>query len=102
VSLLDPFLTKYQTNDPFMAFLYGDLSSLLVKKIIKKEHIPTDNLKKLISVDLLIKSIFLPLEKVDIGFETKFFKKSAANGKDKTLFISDCQNFLKIFCLLNR
>ena len=58
-SLLEPFLTKYQTNNPLLPFLYTDLSLLFVRllqKFVKSSRIP-DNLNNILKGDLSDKKI---------------------------------------------
>lgn len=43
-----------------------------------------------------VKSIFLPVTKIDVRFATKkFLNKSKATEKEKYIFLKDCQHFLK-------
>ena len=71
-NLLNPFLTAYQTRDPFVPFLYDDLHSLtreimswFVKPVVL-EKANTDT--KLLKINLNDQQNILPFNKIHIGF----------------------------------
>lgn len=97
-SNLEVFLTKYQSRNPLVPFLYKDMDMLfrsLLERFVKKDFINTrtSNLLKLNFED---NNIYLGYSQIDLGFRTKkFLTECKVTEGEKTQFLKDCRCFLK-------
>ena len=86
VKTLTPFLTKYQTSEPLIAYRGVDLSNLLVslmRRFIKRHVIESFNgdISEIISVDVSNKAIHVVNTEVDMGYVTEKHLKELLNSK---------------------
>ena len=74
-SLLQPYLTKYQTDDPMLPFLGKDLEGLhrsLLLLVIKPDALDKcESPAALLQIDFSDKSIYLKLKDIHFGFSTE-------------------------------
>ena len=74
-SLLQPYLTKYQTDDPMLPFLGKDLERLhrsLLQLVIKPDVLDKcESPAALLQIDFSDKSISLKLKDIHFGFSTE-------------------------------
>ena len=86
-SLVEPFLVKYQTQEPMIPYMYYDLKRLfksLLKLIVKPDALEKcKNAKDLINLDLEDESILLTVKNVSVGFGVEELLKEMEN-KDIT------------------
>lgn len=110
-SLLEPFLTSYQTDRPVLPMMADDLSSTLrslLRRFVNEEVLKAcDTMEKLSKVDLNEKDIFLSYNKINIGINTEQALRKAATGvSEKQImdFRIQARNFLCEVCkkLLNK
>ncbi|KAG2459420.1 MYLK protein, partial [Polypterus senegalus] len=98
-----PFFETFQTDAPMMPFLAKDLQALLKSLIscfMKREVL--DNIKtpvQMLKIDVLDKTLHLPLKEVDLGFATKqALEKASEKLLEKPLpgqqFRRECVAFL--------
>ena len=69
-SILQPFLTKYQSDDPHVPFTYDDVLSLitsLVRLIFKVDKVDADAVKNFKEFDFTLNDNRLPLNSINIG-----------------------------------
>lgn len=94
---LETFLKKYQTDKPMVPFLYNDLE-YIIRTLTKRfvlVGVSQLEIKKLIKIDLNSKEILKKASDIDVGFNTKkFLSAKQIGGKEKILFLKECQTFL--------
>ena len=69
-SILQPFLTKYQSDDPLVSFMYDDVLSLitsLMRLIFKADKVDEAALKNFKEFDFTLNDNRLPLNSINIG-----------------------------------
>lgn len=96
-SVLEPFLNKYQTAEPMVPFLYGDVYEVMYVLMTKcvKSKVLEKNSGRLTKINLKDEENLLPVKLIDIGFATKKeLGKSKAKDIDKLAFLNDCRKFL--------
>lgn len=97
-TMLEPFLTKFQSDAPLVPFLFSSIHSLittLLEMFVEEKSIPKD-IKRLLILNFKDEKIFLSPLKIHLGFSTKKFLKSAkATEAQKLSFRKECLNFLK-------
>ncbi|KAJ8959576.1 hypothetical protein NQ314_006225 [Rhamnusium bicolor] len=92
---LEPFLKKFQSDEPLGPFLYTEVQILLInllEKFVKKDVIPKDA-KKILNINFKDSEILLPLNKIDIGFASRKLLKNITESK-KHIFYKECRTFL--------
>lgn len=101
---LEKFLTKYQSNEPLLPFLYNDLYNIMKHfySIIVKPDLMDDikNAQDLMKIDLTDKSNLCSTNKVELGFSTKNAIKKIRNVKEAEIlkFKLECQNIILSMC----
>jgi TusA-related sulfurtransferase len=99
---LEPFLTKYQSNEPLLPFMHIDLYSLLrdlLCRFIKTEIMATvTNATKLMAVDFKKKDSHMTLHNIDIGFAANSACKSLP-GVEVLKFKDECSTYLQHLCM---
>lgn len=96
---LEPFLRGYQSNDPKAAFLFSDLSNLLInilERIVKKDVLEKYS-RNILKINLKDEKNFMAVDYIKLDIGTKVVLKSVTNTSDKILFKTQCQNILKNF-----
>jgi hypothetical protein len=99
-SLFEPFLKKYQTDQPMMPFLHDDMAQLLrtlLQRFIKQSVMKdADSSYKLIKIDLASKDVVVTYKDVDIGVgAVKALATSKVSDLVKMQFRMDCLIFMK-------
>ncbi|TKS80447.1 hypothetical protein D9C73_013320 [Collichthys lucidus] len=93
-----PFLKRYQTDEPAMPFLASDLAELmksLLRRFVKREVLQDITKLQLTKLDLSEKKNLLLPQKVDIGLGAeKALKESAVSDLRVLEFRSDCMQGL--------
>jgi len=97
-----PFLTKYQTDLPFLDKDLADLISSVLKRFIKKEHLPT-NAESLCKLEVADTNKWVIHQDVDIGIGAesalKSLRKSNTISKLAVMeFNNDCLKGLSAMC----
>jgi hypothetical protein len=102
--LLLPFLKKYQTKKPLMAFMAEDLTKMLktlMSKFVKQSVLKNaSTADKLARIELEKADNLVGVKEVDVGFAVKAIVHNAEKeGKVSKLqlqaFFTECQTFLK-------
>ena len=101
--VLKPFLVKYQTDEPMIMFLAGDLYDMcwkLMQKYVKKSVLETaDTVYKIANLDVLDKKNHKAPAEIEIGFAVKATLANLVQNKavsDRRIFEfhMDCTKFL--------
>ena len=101
---LEQYLSKYQSNDPLLPFMFSDLSTMLehlLGRIVKNQVLESANTSKtLLSIDLKKTENLKPFHAVDIGFAASAALKGKGIKDVKVLqFYGDCRKFLVDICM---
>lgn len=95
---VEPFLKKFQSEEPMVPFLYDDLIGLVqpvLEKVVKPEILKSTTLKSLCNIQLTEANL-LSSTKVNIGFAAKVALnelKLDPAGKDVLLFRTSCKAY---------
>lgn len=97
-TILQPFLTLYQSDKPMICFLSDDLCMLLrslMRKFVKSDCLDVSD-EKVAKLNIEDKSIHVHLSKIDLGFscENILKQKNIASEKQILEFRAECKNFL--------
>ena len=100
---IEPFLATFQSDQPLLPFLGGDLHSLvknLMQRFVTDEALRgTSSSRKLMEVDISSSSNHKPLESVTLGFKTESLlqrskKNPAVTSRMCIDFRKECRQFL--------
>ena len=97
-SVVEPFLTKYQSPSPLLPFLFDDLDQVLralYRRILKPDVVSGAGLtSQLLKLDLSASSKdFLPINKIDIGFGAKSSLNSLKLPEEKkSQYLTETRN----------
>jgi len=99
-AIFEPFLKKYQTSEPMMAFMHDDVAHMLrclLQRFVKKSILQdADTSNKLIKVDLASKDTLMSYKDVDIGVgAVKWLATSKSSDLAKMEFRMQCITFMK-------
>ncbi|XP_063753643.1 uncharacterized protein LOC134873747 isoform X1 [Eleginops maclovinus] len=96
--LFDPFLRKYQTEEPVMPYLGKDLAELiksLMRRFVKREVLQDITTAQLTKLDIGDKNILMPVHCVDIGLGAEEALKNSKSSDLRILeFKRDCMQGL--------
>ncbi|XP_063730464.1 uncharacterized protein LOC134858472 isoform X2 [Eleginops maclovinus] len=96
--LFDPFLRKYQTEEPVMPYLGKDLAELiksLMRRFVKREVLQDITTAQLTKLDIGDKNILMPVHCVDIGLGAEEALKDSKSSDLRILeFKRDCMQGL--------
>ncbi len=97
--IFEPYLRKYQTAAPMMAFLHDDVAELLrslLRRFVKASVLAAaDTSAKLVKIDLS-KKMLLGYKEVDVGVAAvKFLANSKTSDLEKMGFRNQCLAFMK-------
>ena len=101
--VLQPFLVKYQTDEPMIIFLEEDLQSMcskLIHKLVKKSVLDSaDTMYKIANLDVPDKQNHKVATEIDIGFAAKAIlttlaKTKAVNERGVLEFRMNCTKFI--------
>ncbi|KAJ8031243.1 hypothetical protein HOLleu_27914 [Holothuria leucospilota] len=104
---LEPFLAKYQTDAPMMAFLASDLYSVLksLMQCFVKQTVLADvtTALRMSKISVEDKKNLKELSNVDVGFVAKNLlsqlkKRGAISDREVLKFKQECQTFLSSVC----
>ena len=79
---LQPFLVKYQTNNPMVPFLSNDLCMLiraLMRRFVKRDNLDGLNDEKLVKLDIKDTKIHVIYKRIDEGFANEKLKGTNAS-----------------------
>lgn len=101
-SLLKPYLTKYQTDQPMIPFLSNDLEAMyknLMRLILKAESFDDCYGNNLLRVDLSNNNNYLKRKDIHLGFETaqilqKLVVKSVITVSSASAFRQECRQMV--------
>jgi len=99
-AIFEPFLKKYQTSEPMMAFMHDDVAHVLhclLQRFVKKSILQdADTSSKLIKIDLASKATIMSYKDVDIGVgAVKWLATSKSSDLAKMEFRMQCITFMK-------
>ena len=102
---LEPYLTRYQSNNPLLPFMYQDLYTLLrslMLRFVKADIMSAvTSVSDLLAVDFAKKDNHKVLHDIDIGFAASAACKSPqlkGHGVDILKFKEDCCKYLQHAC----
>jgi hypothetical protein len=98
-SMVEPFLRKYQTNQPMVSFLYNDLGNCLrslLTRFVKKDVLAgADSLLKLTKIKVASNETWCSYKDVDIGVAAKTeLAQCKVSDREKLEFRMECIKFL--------
>jgi hypothetical protein len=98
-SVVEPFLRKYQTNNPMVPFLYQDVGgcirNLMARFVNKQVLAEADTVAKLYKVDVKDSKVMVSHNDVDIGVAAKTeLNKCKLSQRDIMQFQMECRAFL--------
>ena len=97
--MVEPFLRKYQTNQPMVPFLYNDIGNCLrsiLTRFVKKDVLAgADSFLKLIKINVTSNETWCSYKDVDIGVAAKNeLAQCKVSDREKLEFRMECIKFL--------